>query len=130
MEVGGSQVPVVLRKLLRHYGLTQGGAAVMMGKSTSWMQERVSGRTACSHVDLAGLSRLLGVPVDLFYRDPNEAVRYAIDHPSDLLIPYLAWVTGSPGTQLGLFDTMPAVAVPLTRSGLDLTRPSDSLLAA
>ena len=45
------------------------------------MSSRLNGKTVIRSEELAGLAHYFGVPVLVFYLEPDEALRWVLDHP-------------------------------------------------
>lgn len=78
-------MPRVIKRLMRLYGLREEEVADAFGMTRQAINNRLTGRTPipCSEED--GWALLLHVPKELLHGAPEHALRWAIEHPSDLL---------------------------------------------
>lgn len=74
-------VPRVLRQLMAYSGVTGGQLARAFGMSRQAMSLRITGKQRFGADEIAGLAACFGVPVQVFYLSPDEALRWVIDHP-------------------------------------------------
>lgn len=89
-----------LRALLDIYGVDQGELANLMGKSRSWVQERVAGKTRVTLPDARGFCVVFGLEDTdvLFWADRFRIAGYVADHPSEMLLDLLGRRSGcTPG---------------------------------
>lgn len=80
------QVPAVLRRLMRYYDLTDGDIAAAFGVSRQTVNAWANARTRIPEEYETGLAAYFEVPKEVLYSTPDEALRWVLDHPSDLRI--------------------------------------------
>lgn len=80
------QVPAVLRRLMRYFDLTDGEIAAAFGVSRQTVNAWANGRTRIPEEIETGLAAYFGMPKEVLYSTPDQAIRWVLDHPSDLLI--------------------------------------------
>lgn len=93
MDEALARVPTALRALRAHSEVNNGQIAAAIGKDRNWVQERIAGDRACKVDDLARFAHAFDVPIDVLFRDRGEVLRYVLDHPSDLRISSIGWLT-------------------------------------
>ncbi len=81
------RVPAVMRRLMRHLDLTDADLGEALGgvkrqTVNSW----ANGRTRIPVEIEGGLATLFDMPREVLYLSPDEAIRWVLDHPSDLRI--------------------------------------------
>lgn len=94
----------VLDALKRHFGLTdQVIADASNGAFTrSQIEARRAGRKTLDLDDLEALGETLHLPASVFLMEPNEAIRFVLDHTSDQDFP---WSRCTRPRQPTLFDS-------------------------
>lgn len=78
--------PAVLRRLMRHFDLTDGDLADAFGVSRQTVNAWANGRTRIPEEIETGLSAYFMVPKEVLHSSPDDALRWVLDHPSDLRI--------------------------------------------
>lgn len=74
-------VPRVIRRLALHYDVTASDLAEQLGVTRAAVSSRLNGKTVIRSEELAGLAHYFGVPILVFYLEPDEALRWVLDHP-------------------------------------------------
>ena len=67
-------------KVAKFLNWTTSALADQMGMTRSTLTGRLKGHTAMEPAELRGFSLALGVPVHVLEMEPNQAVRWVIDH--------------------------------------------------
>ena len=78
------RVRPVLRRLMRHFELTDRALADAFGISRQAMNYRINGRTTIPPEEVAGFAAFFGVPEQVMYLTPDEALRWVLDHPDEV----------------------------------------------
>ena len=73
-----------LRALKRHCGVTDQDIAEVLGLTRQTVQNRFAGKTAIAPWELAGLAAFFDIPEEILFDGPDEAIRFVLDHPSDV----------------------------------------------
>lgn len=85
VTTSAENVPATLRALKRHCGLTDKEIAETAGMKRSTLNNRQSGLQPATADELQRLAKdVYDVPIFVLFFPPDEAVRWVIDHPSDL----------------------------------------------
>ncbi len=80
------RLPRTIRALMRLYDVTDQEVADAFGfGSRQALNNRLTGRTAIAPEEEEGFARFFGVERHVLYMEPEDAMRWALDHPSDLL---------------------------------------------
>jgi plasmid maintenance system antidote protein VapI len=80
------QVPAVLRRLMRYFDLTDGDVAAAFDVSRQTVNAWANARTRIPEEIETGLAAYFGMPKEVLYSSPDDAIRWVLDHPSDLRI--------------------------------------------
>lgn len=67
--------------LIAYLGMPQAALARAMGMSRQTLSSRLSGTSEIKGWERDGLAALLGVPVEVLGLDPDDALRWVLDHP-------------------------------------------------
>jgi hypothetical protein len=78
-------VPLVLRRLKNYCDVTDAEIAEATGIPRSTVRSKMGG-APCTVKDLAAFAAYFDVPMAVFVMSPDEALRWVLDHPSDLRI--------------------------------------------
>lgn len=83
VERAQANVPATLRKLRDFYGWTDVDLAARTGipRTTLASRLRKTHPIAATSPELAAFAAAYGVPVGVLFLEPNEALRWLIDHP-------------------------------------------------
>jgi transcriptional regulator with XRE-family HTH domain len=73
----------VVRRLARYYEITDLQLASALNVSRQTLNSWVNGRSRMPDEIEAGLAVFFGVPRDVLYRTPDDALRWVLDHPLD-----------------------------------------------
>ena len=79
-----ANVVPALRALKRHCGVTDQDIAEVLGLTRQTVQNRFAGKTAIAPWELAGLAAFFDLPEAVLFDGPDEAIRWVLDHPSDV----------------------------------------------
>jgi hypothetical protein len=77
MRVAKVRVPVVIRRLMRFYDVTGSQLAPVLGVGRAAFYSRLQGSTVIRVEELAALAEYFRLPVEVFYLEPDEALRAA-----------------------------------------------------
>ena len=72
---------MVLRRLARYYEVTDLQLALALDVSRQTVNSWVNGRTRIPDEIEAGLAAFFGVPREVLYLSPDDALRWVLDHP-------------------------------------------------
>jgi DNA-binding XRE family transcriptional regulator len=72
---------LTVRQLTRLIGVRQTEIADALGMSRQTFNGRMTGATNLEPWELAGIAAMLGVPVHVLEMEPNDAIRWILDHP-------------------------------------------------
>lgn len=78
-------VPAVLRRLKNYCEVTDVEIAEATGIPRSTVRSKMQG-APCTVRDLAAFAAFFDVPLGVFVMSPDDALRWVLDHPSDLRI--------------------------------------------
>ena len=93
-------VPETIRKLKKVAGVTDRQIGDALGLSRSVANMRVTGVSQWSYSELGALAEFFGVPVDLLYQAPDDAVKRAIND-FDLHLRRFTWTHVPAGQRQG-----------------------------
>lgn len=79
----GDRVPGVLRQLRDYFGATDAELARLINMKRTTLRGKLHGQGSFSPGELRALAVVFGVPLDILYLPPADAMRWVLDHPSD-----------------------------------------------
>ena len=79
------QVPKTVRRLMNYFGMSVAELAAVMDSTRQTAYNRLNGTSSFRQEDLAGLSALFGVPIEMLMRGPDDAIRWVLDNPPENL---------------------------------------------
>lgn len=77
-------VPAVVRSLMSYFDIKGGDLASALHVSRGAISMRLTGATVIKQEELAALAVYFGVPIDVFYARPDDALRWVIDHRQEV----------------------------------------------
>lgn len=80
------RVPAVMRRLMKHLDLTDSDIGEALDVKRQTVNSWANGRTKIPAEIEEGFAALFDVPREVLYLSPDEAIRWVLDHPSDLRI--------------------------------------------
>lgn len=80
MEAARGGVRGVLRRLMAVYDLTNADIAPVIGVTPQAVSARLRGKTVIKSEEIPALAVRFGVPVEVFYLSPEEALRWVLDN--------------------------------------------------
>lgn len=83
MRLAKTRVPNVIRALMSYTRHRTYHLAAALGVTPTSVSARLNGSTVIKQEELAALGVLFDVPVEVFYLEPDQALRWVLDHPSD-----------------------------------------------
>lgn len=75
------RVRATVRRLMRHWEITDKDLARAFGMSRQAINYRINGRTTIHEDDAAGFAAYFRVPKAVLQMAPNDALRWVLDHP-------------------------------------------------
>lgn len=77
----GDHVPAVLRRFRNYMGTNDAELARLTGIKRTTLANKMKGNGSFSPGEMHALAEVFGVPVDVLYLEPDNAVRWLLDHP-------------------------------------------------
>jgi transcriptional regulator with XRE-family HTH domain len=77
----GEQVPAVLRQLRNYWGTNDAVLSRLTGIKRTTLANKMKGNGAFSPGEMRALAAVFGVPIEVLYLKPGDAVRWILDHP-------------------------------------------------
>jgi len=75
------QVPIVVRRLMRHFDVTDRHLAEAFGLSRQAINQRVNGKTPIRPEEEDGFAAFFGLPAEVLRLAADDALRWVLDHP-------------------------------------------------
>lgn len=76
------RVPTVIQQLKTYRGVKTYELARAIGVTSPAMSARLKGATVIKQEEMEAIAVVLGVPVAVLYLTPQDALRWALDHPA------------------------------------------------
>ena len=77
----GEHVPAVLRQFRNYWGTNDAELARLTGIKRTTLANKMKGMGSFSPGELQALAAVFGVPLDVLYQAPSDALRWVLDHP-------------------------------------------------
>lgn len=77
----GAYVPATLRQFRNYWGTNDAELARLTGIKRTTLANKMKGVGSFSPGEVQALAALFGVPLDVLYMPPQDALRWVLDHP-------------------------------------------------
>ena len=77
----GAHVPATLRQFRNYWGTNDAELARLTGIKRTTLANKMKGVGSFAPGEVQALAALFGVPLDVLYMTPQDALRWVLDHP-------------------------------------------------
>lgn len=84
MSEARQSVPLVIRQLMSYFKVSATDVAKTFDVSRQNIYQRLNGTTVIKQEELRGFALFFGVPVEVLFLEPDQALRWVLEHRQEV----------------------------------------------